>query len=74
VGIEDKIRADLKGFGGYVANKSPEVLQMAKRIIKLDANENPYGCSPKVLKALSDSRTWNIYPDANQTKLREMLA
>ena len=74
MGIEENIRPDLKSFGGYVANKAPEVLKSARKIIKLDANENPYGCSPKVLKALSDFRTWNIYPDADQTRLRDMLA
>lgn len=55
--IEKLIRPDLAGFGGYVANKSPEVMQVARKIIKLDANENPYGCSPKALKALCNTRT-----------------
>ena len=45
-----------------------------KEIIKLDANENPYGCSPKVKKALADYPYFNIYPDAAQTELRERLA
>ena len=72
--IEKLIRPDLAGFGGYVANKSPEVMQVARKIIKLDANENPYGCSPKALKSLCNTRTWSIYPDADQTRLRELLA
>ena len=73
-GIERFIRPELATFGGYVANKSPEVLQgIARKIIKLDANENPYGCSPRTLKALCQYKDWNIYPDAEQTKLRELL-
>jgi histidinol-phosphate aminotransferase len=42
-------------------------------IIKLDANENPYGCSPKVRRALAEYKNWNIYPDAGQSKLRRQL-
>ena len=48
-GIEKFIRPDLVAFGGYSAATSPDVLEgevevPVERIIKLDANENPYGC------------------------------
>jgi histidinol-phosphate aminotransferase len=43
-------------------------------IVKLDANENLYGCSPKVNEALGDYPYFNIYPDANQTEIRRLLA
>ncbi len=42
-------------------------------IIKLDANENPYGCSPKVSRALSSYPYLNIYPDNGQNRLRKLL-
>ena len=77
-GIERFIRSDLVNFGGYTASKSPEVLAkeagvLAGDIIKLDANENPYGCSPKVNQALAIYPYLNIYPDAGQTELRKLL-
>ncbi|HEY3291420.1 MAG TPA: histidinol-phosphate transaminase [Anaerolineae bacterium] len=43
-------------------------------IIKLDANENPYGPSPRALRALSTADTLHIYPDPNQTRLREAIS
>lgn len=43
------------------------------RIIKLDGNENPYGCSPKVRKALEEYSSYHIYPDSEQRQLRERL-
>jgi histidinol-phosphate aminotransferase len=78
-GIEKLVRIDMSRFGAYSPCKSPEVI--AKKlgipeteIIKLDANENPYGCSPKVKKALANYPYFNIYPDAAQTELREQLS
>jgi histidinol-phosphate aminotransferase len=50
-------------------NRPPEAL------IKLDANENPYGPSPKVLKALQRiNDTIPIYPDPEARALRAALA
>jgi histidinol-phosphate aminotransferase len=43
-------------------------------IIKLDANENPYGCSPRVCQALATCPDINIYPDSGQLELRKLLA
>ena len=43
-------------------------------IIKMNANENPYGCSPRVLRALADSSRFSIYPDDGQQELRRLLA
>jgi len=77
-GIERLIRQDLASFGGYSARKAPETLKSkvdvpVENIIKLDANENPYGCSPRVNQALADCSSLNIYPDNGQTELRELL-
>ncbi|MCX6003927.1 MAG: histidinol-phosphate transaminase [Chloroflexi bacterium] len=79
MGIEKLIRKDLLAFGGYSAATAPETLEgkikvATKDIIKLDANENPYGCSPRVNKALSQYKQFNIYPDDGQEKLRKLLA
>ena len=78
-GIERFIRPDLITFGGYSARKSPETLAgkaevPVENIIKLDANENPYGCSPRVNQALATYPDMNIYPDNGQTRLRKLLA
>ncbi len=43
------------------------------RIVKLDANENPYGPSPKVAEALAKAQTHHIYPDPEQRKVRAAL-
>jgi len=77
-GIERFIRPDLINFGGYSARKSPETLGEkvkipAEDIIKLDANENLYGCSPRVSQALAGYPDLNIYPDNRQTRLRRLL-
>ena len=77
-GIEKLIRSDLVNFGGYSAATSPETLEgkvevPVESIIKLDANENPYGCSPRVSQALATYPHLNIYPDDGQTGLRKLL-
>ncbi|NKQ34314.1 MAG: histidinol-phosphate transaminase [Chloroflexi bacterium] len=43
-------------------------------IIKLDANENPYGASPKALAALAELPYVHIYPDPEAAPLREALS
>ncbi|MCB9420674.1 MAG: histidinol-phosphate transaminase [Ardenticatenaceae bacterium] len=43
-------------------------------IVKLDANENPYGPSPKVVEALGNGRFYHIYPDPESNQLREALS
>ncbi len=77
-GIERLIRPDLLAFGGYSACQSPETLDgktevPAENIIKMDANENPFGCSPRVNQALATYPRLSIYPDAGQTELRKLL-
>ncbi len=46
----------------------------ADRIVKLDANENPYGFSPKALATIAASRDLHIYPDPDQTALRAAIS
>lgn len=45
-----------------------------ENIIKLDANENPYGPSPLVRQALADLAFPHIYPDPESRLLRQALA
>lgn len=78
-GIGKFIRTDLKAFGGYSARIDPGTLEgkveiAPENIIKLDANENPYGCSPAVRRALGSYTDYNIYPDDGQNRLRKLLA
>jgi histidinol-phosphate aminotransferase len=77
-GIERLVKANLVNFDGYSARVSPETLEgelevPVGSVLKLDANENPYGCSPRVNRALKVCRDLNIYPDAAQTELRKLL-
>jgi histidinol-phosphate aminotransferase len=44
-----------------------------ERIVKLDANENPYGPSPKVAAALAKAGNYHVYPDPEQRKVRAAL-
>jgi histidinol-phosphate aminotransferase len=46
-----------------------------EKIVKLASNENPYGCSEKVIKELQNSfKALEIYPDGNATILREAVS
>ncbi len=67
---EEIFRKDLEHFAPYTP--SAVTIGDMERIIKLDANENPYGPSPRALAALADTRTWNRY--ATQDELRPAVA
>jgi histidinol-phosphate aminotransferase len=43
-------------------------------LVKLDANENPYGPLPQVLAALANLDNVHIYPDPENRRLRRLLA
>ena len=45
----------------------------AERIVKLDANENPYGPLPAATEALARYPHFHIYPDPAQSELRDAL-
>ena len=76
---KDLIRPDIADMAPYTPivpfdvlsqrlNKSPE------DIIKLDANENPYGPSRRVYQALANETYYHIYPDPDSTALRQALS
>lgn len=75
----DLIRPDIATMEPYTPIFPFDVLaarlgRTPETIIKLDANENPYGPSPRVREALANLRYINIYPDPNSEQLRRSLA
>ncbi|MDE0300384.1 MAG: histidinol-phosphate transaminase [Candidatus Poribacteria bacterium] len=48
--------------------------RLPDEIVKLDANENPYGPSPRIYEALAHERYYHIYPDPGNSMLREALS
>jgi histidinol-phosphate aminotransferase len=77
--ITHLIRPDIASLDPYTPIVPPDVL--AERlglapdaIIKLDANENPYGPAPGILDALIATDTCAIYPDPEHTRLRVALS
>ena len=53
---------------------SQQLGRRTEEIIKLDANENPYGPSPLVAQALAEASYLHIYPDPESRELRAALA
>ena len=93
--IAHLLRPDIAALESYTPVAPIEVLAARlglpiERIIKLDANESPYGASPRALAALAavggqlhhggtapqygDPSVVAIYPDPNHTLLREKLS
>ena len=77
--VTNYLRPEMTMVKGYAACKSPDVV--AKKlgipesaIVKLDANENNYGPSPRVATAIKEAQGFHIYPDAAQTEMRFLLA
>ena len=77
--IQSLLNPHLAGLEEYTPIQPFEVLSRrlgipASEIVKLDANENPYGPHPAVAGALAAYAYYHIYPDPQQTELREALA
>lgn len=78
--LNDLIRPDIANLEPYTPIIPPDMLARqlgipAEQIIKLDANENPYGPAPGVIEALvAGAASFAIYPDPQHTRLREALA
>ena len=85
-GREDKVFDPLSFLGSGIAEMASyepvlpfDVLtrvlgRPADKIIKLDANENPYGALPQVSAALAEQPYLNIYPDPGSQALRDAIA
>ena len=74
-----RIRRDIASMSAYTPTASLEVF--AERLgldvdalIKLDANENPFGPSPLVVEALAQLPNMQVYPDPESGRLRDKLA
>ena len=72
------VRPHLLELEPYAAADPPEKLAARAGIpeaelVKLNANENPYGPSPRVVEALADLHRVHVYPDPAQTAMREAV-
>ncbi len=77
--INNFIRPDIIAMKRYTPIVPFEVLsaRLGRRphdIVKLDANENPYGPPPQVLAALAAGSYFHIYPDPESNELRQALS
>jgi len=78
VDVEKLIRPELLTMKSYAPIEPTDVLSRRTElsvghIVKLDGNENPYGCSPKVYQALAAYPYYHNYPDPEQRELRKAL-
>ena len=61
----------IAGIHAYVPGKSAAA--DGRPLVKLSANENPLGCSPRALAARNHAVHPSLYPDGDSTALREAL-
>lgn len=78
-GASQWIRGHLKKLSPYTPIEPFEVIskklgRKPEEIVKLDANENPYGPPPEVLQSLGSMQFPNIYPDPESRALRHALS
>ena len=79
VDVSSLVRPDVATMEPYASILPLEVLSAqlgrpADEIVKLDANENPYGPSPRVRQALATMEYPHIYPDPESRYLRAALS
>ncbi|MED0963599.1 histidinol-phosphate transaminase [Bacillus paramycoides] len=73
-----RVKDQLSSLQPYKPGKSPEQMKEVygnHSFVKLASNENPFGCSPRVLGELQKS--WQehaLYPDGGAAKLRQTIA
>ena len=77
--VDQFVRPDVAAMEAYTPIVPFEVLsrrlgRAPEEIVKLDANENPYGPSPRALAALAAGKYYHIYPDPEALELREALS
>ena len=79
IGVVMKIRKHLEALPPYTPIEPFDILSARigrdpAQIVKLDANENPYGPLPAVRAALGKLNFPHIYPDPESRALRKSLA
>ena len=77
--VRTLMRPELSDLEEYTPIQPFEVLSKrlgipAEELVKLDANENPYGPVPAVTEALAAYDFYHIYPDPEQSELRAALS
>src|SRR4051812_31739634 len=77
--LQQLMRPDLAGLAMYHPVGLPHDLAARlgvplSRIVKLDANENPFGAPPAVREALATFPAYHHYPDPAARELRAALA
>ncbi|MBI4491458.1 MAG: histidinol-phosphate transaminase [Chloroflexi bacterium] len=73
------VRQTVREMEAYAPPEDPQRLARVlgvpvEQIVKLDANENPYGCSPRVAEALGQCGGYHLYPDPDQEEARHLVA
>ena len=76
---ERLLRPDIRDMEPYAPIVPFDVLSARlgrppEAIVKLDANENPYGPPPGSLSAIAAENYYHIYPDPGATALREAVS
>jgi histidinol-phosphate aminotransferase len=77
--VRELVRRHLVEMPGYEPVEPIDVIARRlgipeDQVVKLDGNENPYGPSPMVAKALAELKYYHVYPDPAQTRVREAVA
>lgn len=70
-------KKSIQGLQVYQPGKTLEEVKKEYKlnsVIKLASNENPFGCSRKVLDGLLTKHELSLYPDGHMTQVREALA
>src|SRR4051794_38162337 len=73
------VRPVIADIQPYVPAENPDVLAArlgvpVEKLVKLDANENVYGSSPRVRAALREYAPYHIYPAPEQVLTRQAVA
>ena len=73
------LRPNIRAMDPYqpvvpLARISEQIGRPIDSFVKLDANENPYGPSPKAAAALAGIQDLHRYPDADSRRLRQSLS
>jgi len=79
IDLEGLVRPDIAAMAPYQPILPFHVLSQQlgippEKLVKLDANENPYGTLPEVLAALAELEFAYIYPDPESRRIRALLS
>ena len=73
--LDSIIRAHLKEQAPYEAKSfNPDDISVDTKLRNLDGNENPFGPSPLIGKAIAASEELHLYPDHLQKEMRTALS